>query len=487
MPVTTIRMAIITIPLAVTTSPLPIIPSPLAITAIPLAIIPSPLAITAIPLAITSSALAIITIRMGITSSGMGLTPSVMAVTAIRMATTSCRRAVMALRMPIASSWTFIRSLLDSVLEMGEPSPMKPLRVIQIFAVLLAIAPAVRAHELGKIQVYATFLEDGTYRVDVPIDPQHLTPGDAGLVGETRYGAVAGLTRESERPFGTFVRSFVDGATISFDGRPVEPKLEIAPPDPEAPPGRITLRLHGPIPGGARAFSWSNSMALGSYPLVLQNEGDESAVWQWLEGGDVSPPFSLAAAVVPPTRAEVMRLYLKLGFTHILPAGPDHILFVLGIFLLSRRLRPILQQVTAFTVAHTLTLGLSIYGVVSLPASIVEPLIALSIVFVAVENVLTPELRPSRIALVFCFGLLHGLGFAGVLSQLGLPRSEFLTALLSFNLGVEGGQLAVIGLAFLLVGLPFRSQGWYRQRVIVPASCLIAAVGVYWSIQRVFF
>src|SRR4030095_7856564 len=102
---------------------------------------------------------------------------------------------------------------------------MKPLRVIQIFAVLLATAPAVRAHELGKIQVYATFLEEGTYRVAVPIDPQHLTPGDAGSVGKTRFGAVAGLTRESERPFGTFVRGFVDGATISFVNRPVQPRV----------------------------------------------------------------------------------------------------------------------------------------------------------------------------------------------------------------------------------------------------------------------
>jgi hydrogenase/urease accessory protein HupE len=363
-------------------------------------------------------------------------------------------------------------------------------RVLFVLAVLavLPTAPPARAHELGKVQVYADFLKDGTYRIDVPIDPEHLTPGDeGGPAGATRYGVIEGLSDKVDRHLGTFLRSFVDGATIAFDGRPVTPKLQIVPPDPDAPQGRVTLRLHGPIPGGARAFTWTNTMALGSYPLVLQNEGDESAVWGWLEKGATSPPFVLAKAVVPPTRAEVVRLYLKLGFTHILPEGPDHILFVLGIFLLSRRLKPILQQVTAFTVAHTLTLGLSIYGVVSLPPSIVEPLIALSIVFVAVENVLTPELRPSRIALVFAFGLLHGLGFAGVLSQLGLPRSEFLTALLSFNCGVEGGQLAVIGLAFLLVGLPFRSQGWYRQRVVVPASCLIAAVGLYWSVQRVFF
>jgi hypothetical protein len=137
-----------------------------------------------------------------------------------------------------------------------------------------------------------------------------------------------------------------------------------------------------------------------------------------------------------------------LGYTHILPKGTDHILFVLGIFLLSTRWRPILAQVTAFTVAHTITLGLTIYGIVSLSPRIVEPLIALSIVYVAVENVVTPELRPWRVALVFAFGLLHGMAFAGVLSQLGLPRTEFLTALLCFNAGVELGQLSVILGAF---------------------------------------
>ena len=127
---------------------------------------------------------------------------------------------------------------------------------------------------------------------------------------------------------------------------------------------------------------------------------------------------------------------------------------------------------------HPLTLALSIYGVVRLSPRIVEPLIALSIVYVAVENVLTDRLRPSRVAVVFCFGLLHGLGFAGVLSQIGLPRSEFLTALLSFNVGVEGGQLAVIAVAFLAVGLLWSSKPWYRHWIVVPASLLIAAVGL---------
>lgn len=327
---------------------------------------------------------------------------------------------------------------------------------------LLLFSQTARAHELGRFQVQAEFLHDGTYRVDLVADQEHLEP--------------------------RLLRTLADGAVLSFDGRPVEPQTELVPPGPDTPPGRTTLRLHGPIPGGAHAFTWSNPAAaqLGSYPLIPKNEGDESAIWQWLEGGATSQPFQLAASVVPPTRLEIVGQYLKLGFTHILPKGLDHILFVLGLFLLSRKARPLLLQVTSFTIAHTVTLALSVYGLVSLPSSIVEPLIALSIVFVAVENVLTSELRPSRVGLVFAFGLLHGLGFAGVLSELGLPRSEFLPALISFNLGVETGQLAVIGLAFLAVGL-FRNRAWYRQAVVVPASCAIAAVGLYWSIQRVFF
>jgi len=194
----------------------------------------------------------------------------------------------------------------------------------------------------------------------------------------------------------------------------------------------------------------------------------------------------LKSEIVPMTRRQVVATYLKLGFTHILPKGTDHILFVLGIFLLSVRWKPILAQVTAFTIAHTITLALTIYGLVSLSPRIVEPLIALSIVYVAVENILSPKLSPWRVALVFGFGLLHGMGFAGVLSQLGLPRSEFLTALLCFNAGVELGQLSVIAIAFLLIGLPFRNKPWYRQRIVIPGSVLIAAIGLFWFVQRVW-
>src|SRR5207244_10656397 len=126
----------------------------------------------------------------------------------------------------------------------------------------------------------------------------------------------------------------------------------------------------------------------------------------------------------------------------------------------------------------------SVCGVGSLPARVGEPLIALSIVCVAIENVFTARLHAWRPLVVFAFGLLHGMGFAGVLTGIGLPRSEFVPALLSFNLGVEAGQLAVIFAAFVVLGLPFRNKPWYRRRIVIPGSLLIAAVRLSWSIVR---
>jgi hydrogenase/urease accessory protein HupE len=192
----------------------------------------------------------------------------------------------------------------------------------------------------------------------------------------------------------------------------------------------------------------------------------------------------------PPSAVKVFFIYVKLGFDHILPKGLDHILFILGLFLFSARLKPLLYQVTAFTLAHSITLALSIYGVFSLPSHIVEPLIALSIVYVAFENIVKTQSDSNksyawRPLVVFAFGLLHGLGFAGVLSQLGLPQGDYLLGLLAFNIGVELGQLAVIAMAWLLVFRIYRCN-WYANRIIIPCSIFIALVGLYWSIERIF-
>ncbi len=187
------------------------------------------------------------------------------------------------------------------------------------------------------------------------------------------------------------------------------------------------------------------------------------------------------------SKTEVLSIYLQLGYTHILPLGVDHILFVLSLFLLNPKLKPILWQATAFTVAHTITLGLAMYGVIKPPANIVEPVIALSIMYVALENIFSSKLRASRIGIVFLFGLIHGMGFASALTSLGLPKNAYLESLLMFNLGVELGQVTVIVAAFLLLGLPFGKKPYYRKRIVMPISIIIAAIAAYWTVERIFF
>src|SRR4029453_16430524 len=179
---------------------------------------------------------------------------------------------------------------------------------------------------------------------------------------------------------------------------------------------------------------------------------------------------------------ETIARYAALGFTHIVPHGLDHMLFVLGLFLLTRRARPLLVQISAFTIAHSITLGLTLYQVIVGPPAIVEPLIAISIAYVAIENIVMADLRAWRVVLVFAFGLLHGMGFAGALGELGLPRADVLTALVGFNAGVELGQLTVIAAAYALVGWRWGRRDWYRRIVVVPASAVIAGVAVYWTI-----
>jgi hypothetical protein len=187
------------------------------------------------------------------------------------------------------------------------------------------------------------------------------------------------------------------------------------------------------------------------------------------------------------SRTDVSLIYLKLGYTHIIPLGIDHILFVLSIFFLNPKLKPVIWQATAFTVAHSITLGLAMYGLIKPPSYIIEPVIALSIFFVAIENVITDKLKPSRVLIVFGFGLIHGMGFASALTELGLPRNQFFTSLITFNLGVELGQLTIILLAWLLIGKWFGAKPWYRKRIVIPISLIIAAIAFYWTIQRIFF
>ena len=357
---------------------------------------------------------------------------------------------------------------------------------------LLSAAHPAGAHPLEFTAVTLTLQPDGAFEANLVCDLDALALGAPFDTDDAELVAV--LEGLSPDEFDTLVarlrRLFERRVRVRFDGEPAP--FEVAFPDYGTPLATeaeiptvlgLNARLTGAIPDGAADVGFFASRAFGEVHLTVADPDRGVEVRSVLEPGARSEPLDLGVPLEPPGPGAVAGLYLRLGFVHIVPEGADHILFVLGLFLLSARLRPLVWQVTAFTVAHAVTLTLAALGYVSLPSGLVEPLIALSIAYVGIENVLVDRLTRWRPAVVFGFGLLHGLGFAGVLGELGLPDQERLLALLTFNAGIELGQLAVILAAALSFGW-FRSRRWYRARLAVPASAAIAVVGLAWAVER---
>lgn len=254
--------------------------------------------------------------------------------------------------------------------------------------------------------------------------------------------------------------------------------------DPELPRD-ATLILRAALPGGGDPVQIGWDASFG--PLVLRQSGEGPELYAaLLAPGEISAPLP-RDGVVQETLMQTTLRFVVLGIEHIVPKGADHILFVLGLFFFSLALRPLILQISAFTLAHTVTLALASLGYVTVPGNIVEPLIAASIAVVAFENLRGGSLTLIRLAIVFGFGLLHGLGFASVLSELDLPPARFVAGLIAFNIGVEIGQLAVILAAALLLSMPFGTRPWYRRVIVIPASIAIGLTGLYWAIERVFF
>jgi hydrogenase/urease accessory protein HupE len=182
----------------------------------------------------------------------------------------------------------------------------------------------------------------------------------------------------------------------------------------------------------------------------------------------------------------VIRKFVASGIHHIL-IGPDHMLFLVGLLLLGGTLRRLILVVSAFTLAHSITLSLAALNILDPPARIVEPVIALSIVFIGVDNLIVRGGRDIRGWIAFAFGFVHGFGFAGVLREMGLESRALVWSLLSFNLGVEIGQLCVVILvATALAALRTRSETAGR-RLAFAGSIGVIAAGTFWFFERVFF
>jgi hydrogenase/urease accessory protein HupE len=369
-----------------------------------------------------------------------------------------------------------------------------PFRLLLGFLLGLCALP-VTAHEIRPAVVDVHLQSDGNYQLALQVNMEAVLAGVSPAHSDTsespnaeRYNGLRALpARKLEERIHAFWPQYVDGLHLDFDSvrsAPSLASLDIPEPGDLARARLTTLHLTGSIPPGAHTVRWRYAPQYGGSVLRLHRAGSSEVIGTWVREGEASATYPLAGDIAASTRTAVFGQYLVLGFTHILPKGLDHMLFVLGLFLLSTQLAPLLWQVTAFTLAHSITLALSMYGVIELSPAIVEPLIAASIVAVAVENLLTARLHAWRVFVVFGFGLLHGLGFAGVLTEIGLPREQFVTGLVAFNVGVEGGQLAVISIAFLAVGYWFRNKPWYRMRVVLPLSALIALTGLYWMVER---
>lgn len=252
----------------------------------------------------------------------------------------------------------------------------------------------------------------------------------------------------------------------------------------------MTVRYDRPAPGPVRfEAAFLARLPDPTYGAVLTVDGDGVFLGQKLLGAEGGPTLTveLGGGAAPRGAAAAFRSYLALGVRHIL-AGHDHLLFLAGLLVVCRRLRAALALVTCFTAAHSVTLALGASGVWTPPGRVVEPLIAASIVFVGVENLLRPtslDGSRARWALTFAFGLIHGLGFAGALREAGLGQGggPLAVSLLAFNLGVELGQVVVAGWFLLLLALLRRTRAFARWGTRA-VSALVAGAGLWWLVTR---
>ena len=352
---------------------------------------------------------------------------------------------------------------------------------------------------LIEISVFA----DGEVKVELRTSLEALLTGINGRFKNTqespdadRYDELRAQSAEMLAvSFRSFEKQLLDGVELNVDDQPIELQIltiDIPEPGYTKVPRTSVIILGGKIPADSEQLRWYYPAAFGDQAVRVKLNDEARDYWhwsdyQWIREDRISEAFAIKGFVSQSSALFIMKTYVKAGFLHILPRGLDHILFLLGLFLMCRQFQPLFWQATVFTLAHSITLSLSTLGVFDLPSTIVEPLIALSIAYVAIENIYVKRLNQSRLWLIFGFGLLHGLGFATMLLEFGLPEGRYLLALLGFNLGVEAGQVSVLFLAWFGLGFWLRHWTGYRHWVVIPFSVAIAFAGLIWFWERLPF
>ena len=366
--------------------------------------------------------------------------------------------------------------------------------ILAVSAILTSSPTVVRTHNLEFTFTVLVIRADGKYQIDVTTDLDALALGvGLGANSATLARTLATMPKTALEERLTELRQILTKQLVMrFDGAIATMDLEFPEfgtmKNAEVPSYiGLTARFTGVIPERIRALTFQADRKFPPVYLTIIDQAGGRDNQQVLLRGEESRRHTINSSDSDEAEGtwSAATRYLQLGISHIVPDGLDHALFVIGLFLLSTRVRALLWQISAFTAAHTITLALAGAGIITLSSTIVEPLIALSITYVAIENLLTDRMTSWRPTIVFCFGLLHGLGFAGALSDLGLPTNQFLISLLAFNTGVEIGQLTILMAVFLLIGWA-QHRRWYRPRVSMPCSLAIALVGLYWFLKRIF-
>ena len=346
-------------------------------------------------------------------------------------------------------------------------------------------------------QLYGEFQADpGSWKLEILFDAGYADPAtrnDVAAPQPTRDWLVKLPREEQQRLCQEAERYLRESLGFRSETGPLEWKISF--PDFKADPPNFPSLLndgayfHALVEPVGNIETVKVSMAGGDHPdLVVKMPsppGGESTYLTVPPGGEVAlftKPVEPSAPAVVEQGQNPIAVAFHVGVKHVL-GGLDHLLFVLGIFLLQRRWQALLKQSLAFTAAHTITLGLAALGWVEVPRWIVEPMIALSITALAVENLFVKEARTWRLWLVFAFGLIHGMGFAGALSAWIRPGEGFLPTLISANLGVEAGQLLVLFLAWSLTMGWSESRAWPHFR---RWACVgLAIAGLVWFAERV--
>ncbi len=360
---------------------------------------------------------------------------------------------------------------------------MRWLRIVLLGGICFGVGMSAQAHQVNLSTARVNLSGDGSVAVEVA-----LKGSDADRLARTnifdmqRDSVDPALVAASAEPIVAYVSAHV--AVTGLDGTACVPGIARLLPDGDG------VIFHN-------TFSCRDIIGDIVYRSTVLTETDPAARQIVLIGEGTNAPQALLDAshttvtlsAPAPSLWSTLQRYLMTGIEHIF-LGYDHIAFLVSVVLWARRLVPVIKIVTAFTIAHSITLSLAALDIVVIPGRIIEPAIAASIVFVAMENFFSRDVD-SRWRVTFAFGLVHGFGFAGALREVGLPPNAVVPALAAFNIGVEIGQVAIVSIVLpVLIALDRlmatdRTKPVRAASLVYALSLLISLLGSYWLVTRV--